>query len=199
MTLPQTSKTSVRMIPMCYCHRCDIRLISASVGESLTKPFEEDTRIVVETCKVCDTTWQFTFHKSDNRVDIEQVALKSMWGLMLVKRPEEDVYLVVEREISIVDGELYTDHDYYISTCPTNWLPAYAIVEDGDPAPCGVFELVKIITYADISNEFGFSRKELVNRASMQTECVVREVFPEVFSMGQTIDVVPSILIEGQS
>lgn len=145
------------------------------------------------TCKGCDTTYHFV---SASALDLTmtEVATHEWRGLMLVKRPDEELYIVLEQAY-YADRETglpRIDNEYWVNehTCPTNWFKVLLIAENGNPDPHGVFEWVRGLTYQDIKEKFGYDRDFLRGEGDdpNAVEAAMLHIFPEIESGGIIIE-----------
>lgn len=133
-----------------------------------------------QTCKGCDTSYEFFVH-SPTDIDYKVIDPKQYYGLMLVKRPDEELYMVVEQAYYVRSGVISLDQEYWVNsgTCPTNWFKVLLVAEDGDPDPHGCFEWVRSLTYAEIEEKFGYKRDFL--RGEDDDPNAVEEAFLHIF------------------
>jgi hypothetical protein len=111
---------------------------------------------------------------------------------MLVKRPDEELYMVVEQTFYVRDGKVDLDQQYYIDehTCPTNWFKVLMVALNGDPDPHGVFEWVRSLTYVEIEQKFGYKRDFLRGEddSPNDVEEALMRIFPEIETGGIIIE-----------
>jgi hypothetical protein len=143
------------------------------------------------TCDGCDVSYEFFVH-SPTDIDFKEIPTKQFSGLMLVKRPEEELYMVVEQNFYVRNGKVDLDNEFWInsSTCPTNWFKVLMVAECGDPDPHGVFEWVRALTFAEIEQKFGYKRDMLRGEdddPNAQNEALLR-IFPEIETGGIIIE-----------
>jgi hypothetical protein len=135
------------------------------------------------TCKGCDSSFMFWV---DSPTDIRygEIQTKGYYGLMLVRRPDEELYMVVEQQFYVRDGKIALDQEYWVTsgTCPTNWFKVLMVAEDGDTDPHGCFEWVRSITYQDIEAKFGYKRDFLRGEGDSPNdqEEAFTHIFPEI-------------------
>lgn len=144
------------------------------------------------TCGGCDVSYEFFVH-SPTDIDFKEIPTKQFSGLMLVKRPDEELYMIVEQAYyTREDGSVRLDQEYWVneSTCPTNWFKVLMVAEDGDPDPHGVFQWVRGITYKDIEAKFDYSRGMLRGEDddTNAVEQAFLHIFPEIENGGTIIE-----------
>ncbi|MNQ14318.1 hypothetical protein D3C85_272650 [compost metagenome] len=150
------------------------------------------------TCGGCDVSYEFFVH-SPTDIDFKEIPTKQFSGLMLVKRPDEELYMVVEQNFYVRNGKVDLDNEFWIneSTCPTNWFKVLLVAEDGDPDPHGVFQWVRALTYVEIKEKFGYERDFLRGEGDdpNAVEEAILHIFPEIanggtFMEGEAVEVV---------
>lgn len=178
-------KTSIRH--MVGCPTCGRETDITWLVDRLKQPESERDHPKTTTeqnCADCDTRFVITPSVVDGKltgVSGGILPTNHRRGLMLVKRPEDDLYLVVETTFHDHGDGPSTDLNYYINehTCPTNWLPVLMIAENGDPDPHGVFKFVRGVTFAEIKETFGYSLETLRHGCNDQDEALLA-IFPEI-------------------
>jgi len=144
-----------------------------------------------QTCRNCDASYSFYAH-SHTDIDYTQIPTKEFRGLMLVKRPEQELYMVVEQAFYVRDDKVQSDNEYWINqhTCPTNWFKVLMVAESGNPDPHGVFVWVRSLTFVEIEQKFGYKRDMLRGEdddCNAQNEAFLH-IFPEIETGGIIIE-----------
>ena len=210
MELQTTNKAAIRQRTSVICPGCKYNMhvhwyVDFVLSERKQKEGKPPT--FEATCKGCDTSFEFFVH-SPTDIDFKVIPTKQFDGLMLVKRPDEELYIVVEQAYYVDEktGNVRIDNEYWVneSTCPTNWFKVLLIAEDGDPDPHGVFQWVRALTYADIEAKFGYKRDFLRGEGDdcNAVETAMLHIFPEIANggtvlEGDAVEVVQPVLVEG--
>jgi len=194
MEVQASNKMQIKQQTVCICPKCnsDMR-VSWYVDYVLSdrKKAEGKPPTFEQTCKGCDTSYEFFVH-SPTDIDFKEIPTKQFSGLMLVKRPDEELYMVVEQNFYVRNGKVDLDNEFWIneSTCPTNWFKVLLVAEDGDPDPHGVFQWVRALTYVEIEEKFGYKRDFLRGEgddSNAQNEALLH-IFPEIETGGIIIE-----------
>lgn len=194
MTVQVVNKAKTLQRTSILCPACNYTMhvdwyVDLVLGERYKKQGKEPT--FEQTCKGCDASYEFHAH-SPTDIDFKQIPTKEYRGLMLVKRPDEELYIVVEQAYYVRGGVVKLDNEYWVNegTCPTNWFKVLLVAEDGDPDPHGCFEWVRSLTYAEIEEKFGYKRDFL--RGEDDDPNAVEEaflhIFPEITNGGTIVE-----------
>lgn len=136
-------------------------------------------------CKDCDKAWELVINSREDIHCVEK-PIEQWQGLMLVKQASANVHLVLEQTFYADDGKPRIDLTYWIDqhTCPTNWLPVLAVAAEGNFDPHGVFEFVRAVTFAEIHEEYGYTRHFLRGDTddNISEENALHHIFPEIKS-----------------
>ena len=194
MELQTTNKMQTKQLTVCVCPECkeDIN-VGWYVNYVLSdrKKAEGKPPTFEQTCKGCDVSYEFFVH-SPTDIDFKVIDPKQYYGLMLVKRPDEELYMVVEQAYYVRSGVISLDQEYWVNsgTCPTNWFKVLLVAEDGDPDPHGCFEWVRSLTYAEIKEKFGYERSMLRGEDDdcNAVEVAMLHIFPEIETGGIIIE-----------
>lgn len=177
---------SLRVRAICPCCKGNINVQWYVEQRREKTPEEREKYTFQKSCNDCDSNYQFSFEGDE--LMMVSIAPKSLQGMMLVKRPNQELYLVVEQTFYIREGVVDLDFEYWVndSTCPTNWLDVMMIAEDGDDDPHGVFEFVRAVTYKDVQERLGITRATL--RGMMDSDKAINVVFPEIREGGTVVE-----------
>lgn len=194
MTIQLVNKARIKQRTSVLCPSCDCAMhvdwyVDLVLSERRKKEGKAPT--FEQTCKGCDESFEF-FVYTPTDITLRKIPTKEFRGLMLVKRPDEELYMVVEQAFYVRDGKVDLDNEFWIneSTCPTNWFKVLLVAEDGDPDPHGVFQWVRALTYAEIKEKFGYERDFLRGEGDdpNAVEEAMLHIFPEISNGGTIVE-----------